>query len=352
MSVPAARIRTSSAWRDMAIQGAPGPPGSTPSARAYAQFTYSGADNAHRIYTPATTRHWDEIGCLPAAGAALVLTIPKTGRYQLTVKIVQIQNPGTINVSGIVNDSVPTNGTSATISAKGDGTETGGVENVNLLDLVAGNTIKVFTSHSGGGTAYVIFELIQLAGLPGNPNPGYPPYLTAAQFASIIPIDGQEVYLIADATNGVIWHLRYNAASASAYKWEYLGGAPLYHDTGTDDASFSGTTYVDLSGGTPGPQLTTPLAGDYILEFGALSYQTVVNITNYLSPKIGAAATSDNDASAIAFAGTSQLATHQRKKRFNAIAASTLIKLQGRSSSANAGAARSRWMTLQPVRVG
>lgn len=40
------------------------------------------------------------------------------------------------------------------------------------------------------------------------------------------PFDGQEVYYVADATNGIIWHLRYNA-SGGTYKWEFVGGNHL-----------------------------------------------------------------------------------------------------------------------------
>src|SRR4030095_11342304 len=41
------------------------------------------------------------------------------------------------------------------------------------------------------------------------------------------PFDGQEIYYLADATNSVIWHLRYRAGSSSAYKWEFIGGMYL-----------------------------------------------------------------------------------------------------------------------------
>jgi hypothetical protein len=79
------------------------------------------------------------------------------------------------------------------------------------------------------------------------------------------PIDGQECYFQADATNGVVWHLRYNAASASAYKWEFLGGSPLRATVNTDETFTAGATYVDCA--TVGPQITLPLVGDYSYNF-------------------------------------------------------------------------------------
>lgn len=42
------------------------------------------------------------------------------------------------------------------------------------------------------------------------------------------PYDGQEVFYLADAAAGVVWHLCYRAASPSAYKWEFVGGASLF----------------------------------------------------------------------------------------------------------------------------
>jgi hypothetical protein len=163
------------------------------------------------------------------------------------------------------------------------------------------------------------------------------------------PIDGQEVYFLADATNGVVWHLRYRAAAAGSYKWEFVGGSPLIHQIDTDEGGTT-TAYADFA--TVGPQLTTPLAGDYVAEYGALSYQTVASVDNYYTPKLGGAATNDVDTALATFTGTSKLVVHQRTRRFNALAASTLIKMQFKMSAGNAGSFRNRWLTITPVRVG
>src|SRR4051812_17764974 len=74
------------------------------------------------------------------------------------------------------------------------------------------------------------------------------------------PVDAQEIYYLADAANGVVWHLRYRAASASTYKWEFVGGAQLIDEIATEESGTSGT-YGALT--TPGPSITVPLAGDY-----------------------------------------------------------------------------------------
>lgn len=41
------------------------------------------------------------------------------------------------------------------------------------------------------------------------------------------PTHGDEIRFVADSTNGVVWNLRYNANSGSAYKWEFIGGGSM-----------------------------------------------------------------------------------------------------------------------------
>lgn len=76
------------------------------------------------------------------------------------------------------------------------------------------------------------------------------------------PFDGQVIYFQSEAMAalGVVWQLRYRAASASAYKWEYVGGAGLHeYTTGGEKAVVVGTWNL-IPGG---PTITLPLAGDY-----------------------------------------------------------------------------------------
>lgn len=89
------------------------------------------------------------------------------------------------------------------------------------------------------------------------------------------PVDGQEIYFQADATNGVIWRLRYRAASASAYKWEFLGGGAL-HSVVPAQESFANTNWANLA--TFGPFVSLPLAGDYEIAFGATTQASAINV--------------------------------------------------------------------------
>lgn len=72
------------------------------------------------------------------------------------------------------------------------------------------------------------------------------------------PRDGQEVYFLADAASGVMWHLRYRSASASAYKWEYLGGPPLEAVVASTNQALTSTA-VNVTG----LSITAPLNGEY-----------------------------------------------------------------------------------------
>lgn len=80
------------------------------------------------------------------------------------------------------------------------------------------------------------------------------------------PADGQVYNFVADATNGVVWRMRYNAGSASAFKWEYLGGGPLVSEVFASESTTS-TSYVALT--TPGPSIVLPRAGDYDVRLEA-----------------------------------------------------------------------------------
>jgi hypothetical protein len=86
------------------------------------------------------------------------------------------------------------------------------------------------------------------------------------------PVDGQEIYYAADATNGVIWHLRYRSASSSSYKWEFVGGSPtrtFTNSTGNGNVNWTFSNVV---------QPNIPLAGDYNFEL-FVTFKTTTSST-------------------------------------------------------------------------
>jgi hypothetical protein len=88
-------------------------------------------------------------------------------------------------------------------------------------------------------------------------------------------VNGQEVYYLADSTNGIVWHLKYRLASSSAYKWEFVGGSALR-------AYVDAIQALPTAWGTPatsGPDVTVPLAGDYEIVWGGKG--NIVGNSNY-----------------------------------------------------------------------
>lgn len=171
---------------------------------------------------------------------------------------------------------------------------------------------------------------------------------SAPAFVSSLPAgyDGQEVYYQADLTNGVIWHLRYRSASASAYKWEMVGGSSLMADIPTQETT-SSTAFTDLT--TVGPSITVPLAGDYEIVFGS---GINASTNGFAAPKIGAAAVSTNDDIVQSVSAGTASGNGSRPLRRNVPAAATVVKVQYAAAAATTVAFFNRSLSIRPIRVG
>jgi hypothetical protein len=87
------------------------------------------------------------------------------------------------------------------------------------------------------------------------------------------PADGQEAILV-DSTSSPSyqWRFRYNAGSSSAYKWEFVGGAPWRSGSSGNIQNTVDSTWEYVA--AVAPTLTVPRAGVYNVQFGALSTTT------------------------------------------------------------------------------
>lgn len=97
-------------------------------------------------------------------------------------------------------------------------------------------------------------------------------YIETVSVLPSSPYDGQIIDLqtAAMATDGIVWRFKYRAGSASAYKWEFVGGPAWVNTGGGGNVSTGGaTTYGDPAGGTG--SVTIPAAGDYCVEYTARS---------------------------------------------------------------------------------
>lgn len=164
------------------------------------------------------------------------------------------------------------------------------------------------------------------------------------------PYDGQEIFYLADSTNGVVWHLKYRSASASAYKWEFIGGSSLVGRADVVRTLTNQTTYANLP--TDPISVSLPaLAGDYDITIEGDIGLTSPGFNNvYLSYAVGATAASDNWAANIALTGTG--ASLVKTTRHTAVAASSAIAEKGRTTGNFAGNYAFRRLIIRPVRVG
>lgn len=156
------------------------------------------------------------------------------------------------------------------------------------------------------------------------------------------PRDGQEVNYLADATNGYVWHLKYRAKSASAYKWEFLGGTPLYASVETGEASAS-TVYVDLA--TVGPSIAIPREGDYLYDWGCFAVPDTAGASAFMSPN-----SSDASVTQVTAGAGNTGVSAGRSLRFTAVTVGTKT-MKYRVTSGN-GSWYYRWFKATPIRIG
>lgn len=166
------------------------------------------------------------------------------------------------------------------------------------------------------------------------------------------PIDGQEIRYVVDSTNGIIWNFKYRSASASTYKWEFIGGSPLFAQIAADQGTTS-TSYVNLA--TTGPSVILPLAGDYDYELGCGSYSTGASgVTNYMSADFGSGA-SDADGAMWQQSSTTGPPAYMifrsgKKTGLSAVTVTCKYR-SGSAGGANFGFI-ARWIKMWPSRVG
>lgn len=158
------------------------------------------------------------------------------------------------------------------------------------------------------------------------------------------PTDGQEVVLMDSLSAPTYrWHLRYNSGSASAYKWEFIGGTPKTAEVATSEST-SSTTYVALT--TPGPAIALPNAGDWLVEIGAEIDNGGQADISRMSYDIGGTGASDNDA--IKLRGAQAVSAYRQKVQTGLTAVTLTAKYK---VSANTHTFVFRFMAVTPIRI-
>jgi hypothetical protein len=160
------------------------------------------------------------------------------------------------------------------------------------------------------------------------------------------PVDGQEVYYVADAANGVVWHLRYRSAAAGAYKWECIGGTPLFGKVDTQQAVAAGAM---TDPATPGPDVTVPLAGDYHGDMYFWAIATVSGVQ--FDVQVFQAGVGGNLYARQVQASANAYTTAAALDRLTGLAAATLLRMRY-STNGNGTQFSNRRLRVMPVRVG
>lgn len=115
------------------------------------------------------------------------------------------------------------------------------------------------------------------------------PTVSNAEFVAIsTPFHGQRILL--SAATGVLWHLRYNSTSSSAYKWEFLGGSALV-DTGSQTDGTS-ATFVNLSSQCVA---VIPFPGEYLVYYSGGMNATSVTLGDVMALELWGASTGTLD---------------------------------------------------------
>lgn len=165
-----------------------------------------------------------------------------------------------------------------------------------------------------------------------------PPIVTSLP---AFPEDGDRVNFLASAPLGLLWVLRYREASASPYKWEWVGGSPLRYELG--NASTASGGYVSV----PGLAITVPLKGDFLISVGARMAAAGGTV---VSGAISSGTTDDRAFIGPAGGGLASSGAWERPVALPS--ASTVVAASMRVIGSNTVTFNEPFLKIQPVRVG
>lgn len=197
-----------------------------------------------------------------------------------------------------------------------------------------------------GTTANHTFEFTGTVELVGMAAPFVPLRVTSLPTT---PYDQQEVIFVADAANGIEWHLRYDASLSGSFKWVPVGGCKPLRATSVAQSLGVGTAYVVMAG-----SITVPLAGDYDVRMdGAFLWDVGTPTGNQID--YGASFNGANPATtrrAISKVGGATQGV-VFNDRFTCAAGDT-VAIRARNNSAVTIANWTEWATLEvtPARLG
>jgi len=208
------------------------------------------------------------------------------------------------------------------------------------------------------GTAYAPGDVVRYAGvdfIAVNPSMGVNPGTATGIVIPTVPlvtalpgspVDGDEVILTDSLTAGTYqWRFRYVAARATN-KWVYIGGGAAVN-TREGAGTTSSTSYTDLSDGS-GPSLMYPVAGDYIVGWGAAMAAQGSASVQYMGYAFGSTVADDGHVCRQDATVTASVGRFERR----ALTPGAVAVVVKHRASSNSQACSSRWLSLEPIAVG
>lgn len=183
--------------------------------------------------------------------------------------------------------------------------------------------------------------------------PSAPPLVAGSLPSS--PVDGDEILYVAESTNRTLWHLRYDAAETTTYKWKFVGGFPLFakRDPNGTIAASGGNAWTNLAASdVAGPSVVLPLAGFYLMEFGAQIDAPVDGSVAQVGVSAQGFDPANEDTASNANVRTVSV-SGSRDPLIAAIAAGTSMRLMYRAGTGTGTATYGkRWIKGTPLKVG
>lgn len=161
--------------------------------------------------------------------------------------------------------------------------------------------------------------------------------------------NGDLWYFPADVAAGIVWTFRYNAASASAYKWEFVGG-PDFSPAILAGSTATSTVASWVDGSPVGPRIIVPRAGDYDAVGASGTSHTAAMATAYLGIALNAGTPVQQQVVSTGAIGL--VSAHAPvTARVLGCAANDDIRLRYYNSTAGSASWHDRWLRVRPVRV-
>lgn len=129
--------------------------------------------------------------------------------------------------------------------------------------------------------------------------------------------------------------------------WWFTGGPALFAEVTASETTNS-ASYTALS--TPGPTITVPFDGDYLVSIGARPYSDSANQGGIMSYDIEGTGASGNDS--IGFTMGSGVSTGNiMRPREKALLAGDTLVAKYRTTGSGTATFENRWMSVLPIRV-